>query len=243
MFEQALSGAAGRTSKPWTVSLSVCLQTTAVAAILLYPLLRIETLPPVTLKPLPLRSRAVELVEVPANVPKDAVIVSNRNPLLAIPDFKRPVVVREAAIFNDSSVLPAVTAPTGPASVPACLSNCSATPVVSFAPPPPRPHPEAAKPDTPVRVGGDVRSPELVHYVKPAYPPLARQARIQGKVRIEAIISRDGIIRAVQVVSGHPLLVPAALDAVRHWRYRATMLNREPVEVALSLEVNFTLSP
>ena len=87
-----------------------------------------------------------------------------------------------------------------------------------------------------------MRPPQLLNDIKPAYPRLAVTARVQGAVKIEAIISRDGFIRDARVVSGHPLLVAAALDAVRQWRYRPTILNDEPVEVALALEVNFTLS-
>ena len=93
-----------------------------------------------------------------------------------------------------------------------------------------------------MRVGGDVKPPLLLVDVKPVYPQLARAARIQGTVRIEAIIARDGTIRDARVVSGHPLLIAAAIDAVRQWRYRATVLNGVSVEVALALEVNFRLS-
>jgi len=99
-----------------------------------------------------------------------------------------------------------------------------------------------ARPSGPVQVGGDVKPPQVVQYVRPAYPPLARQARIQGTVRIEAILARDGSVTAMRVTAGHPLLVPAAVDAVKQWRYRPTLLNGQPVEVALAIDVNFTLS-
>jgi periplasmic protein TonB len=74
------------------------------------------------------------------------------------------------------------------------------------------------------------------------YPPLAKQARIQGVVRLNAIIGRDGSIQNLQVVSGHPLLAPAAIDAVKRWVYQPTLLNGEPVEVVTVIDVNFTLS-
>ena len=76
----------------------------------------------------------------------------------------------------------------------------------------------------------------------PIYPPLAKQARIQGMVRLEAEISKQGTIESLRVVSGHPLLVQAALDAVKQWRYKPTILNNEPVAVATTIDVNFTLS-
>ena len=76
----------------------------------------------------------------------------------------------------------------------------------------------------------------------PVYPPLARQARISGTVRLEGVISRTGHVINLQVVSGHPLLATAALDAVRQWVYRPTLLNGEAVEVIAPIEVHFTLS-
>ncbi len=82
----------------------------------------------------------------------------------------------------------------------------------------------------------------LIHRVQPEYPSLARQARIQGQVSLRAIISRDGRIENLQVVNGHPLLVQAAIAAVRQWRYRPYMLNGEPVEVETQITVNFTLA-
>jgi len=82
----------------------------------------------------------------------------------------------------------------------------------------------------------------LIHRVQPEYPSLARQARIQGQVSLRAIISRDGRIENLQVENGHPLLVQAAIDAVRQWRYRPYMLNGEPVEVETQITVNFTLA-
>ena len=69
---------------------------------------------------------------------------------------------------------------------------------------------------------------------RPIYPPLAKQARIQGVVRLNAIIGKDGTIQNLTVASGHPLLVPAALEAVKQWVYKPTLLNGEPVEVVTS---------
>ena len=76
---------------------------------------------------------------------------------------------------------------------------------------------------------------------RPVYPPLARQARVEGTVRLEAVISREGTIINLRAVSGHPLLIPAALAAVAQWVFRPTYLNDEPVEVATVIDVNFTL--
>ena len=82
----------------------------------------------------------------------------------------------------------------------------------------------------------------LVHRVQPDYPALAKQARIQGIVVLRAVIDREGVIQNLQVISGHPLLVQAALNAVRQWRYRPFYLNDQPVEVETQVTVNFSLS-
>jgi protein TonB len=82
----------------------------------------------------------------------------------------------------------------------------------------------------------------LLHRVQPAYPPLARQARIQGQVTLQAEISRDGSIQNLHVIAGHPMLVPSALEAVKQWKYRPYILNEETVEVETTITVNFTLA-
>jgi protein TonB len=106
---------------------------------------------------------------------------------------------------------------------------------------PPPPPPKAATPKR-IRVGGQVESARLIFQPKPEYPPLAKMARIQGTVRLEAIISKDGSIQDLRVLNGHPLLVKSALEAVQRWRYQPTLLNGEPVEVVTEVDVNFTLS-
>jgi periplasmic protein TonB len=81
----------------------------------------------------------------------------------------------------------------------------------------------------------------LIRKILPTYPALARSARIQGQVALQAVISKQGVIENLQVVSGHPMLVPAAIEAVRQWRYRPYILNNEPVEVETQITVNFSL--
>ncbi len=105
-------------------------------------------------------------------------------------------------------------------------------------PPPPPPTPQAPKR---IRIGGQVEAAKLIFQPKPEYPPLAKMARIQGTVRLDAVISKDGTIQDLKVISGHPLLVKAALEAVQRWRYQPTMLNGDAVEVATEIDVNFTL--
>jgi len=95
----------------------------------------------------------------------------------------------------------------------------------------------------PVRIkqGGEVTAASIITQTHPVYPPLARQARIQGTVVLRAIIDKDGQVAKLEVISGHPLLVQSALDAVKQWRYKPTQLNGEPVEVDTTIQVTFTM--
>ena len=131
-----------------------------------------------------------------------------------------------------------------------------AVPVVAFwaafwaafrpRPPPPPPPPvkvvEKPKPPSSIRVGGNVQAANIIRQVKPPYPPLARQARIQGTVRFNAVIGKDGRIQNLTLVSGHPLLVAAAQQAVEQWIYKPTLLNGDAVDVITTIDVNFTLN-
>ncbi len=87
-----------------------------------------------------------------------------------------------------------------------------------------------------------MRVGDLIRKVQPAYPPLARTARVQGAVVLQAVISKDGTIENLKLLSGHPMLVGAAMEAVRQWRYRPYVLNNEPVEVETQITVNFSLA-
>jgi protein TonB len=100
-----------------------------------------------------------------------------------------------------------------------------------------------APPSVPQRVPvtSTIEAAKLISRVQPVYPPIAIQARIQGNVVLHAIISKDGGVSELQVVSGHPLLVNAAIDAVRQWRYSPTLLSGQPVEVETTITVSFVL--
>ncbi|HEY4933500.1 MAG TPA: energy transducer TonB [Terriglobales bacterium] len=101
--------------------------------------------------------------------------------------------------------------------------------------------PKAVNPQR-VRVSQGVSQGLLIRQVKPVYPALARSARIQGVVVLQAVISKDGSIENLHLVSGHPMLAPAAIDAVKQWKYKPYFLNGEPVEVETTINVNFTLA-
>ena len=92
-----------------------------------------------------------------------------------------------------------------------------------------------------VRVGDTVMADQVVTKVPPVYPPLARQARIQGLVFMKVLISKTGDVENIQLITGHPMLAPSAIEAVKQWKYKPYLLNGEPVEVETNVTVNFTL--
>ena len=101
----------------------------------------------------------------------------------------------------------------------------------------------SAQEPIPQRVVGAQRMADLImRKVEPVYPPLARAARIQGTVTLRVVINKSGDVENVQLISGHPMLAPAAIDAVRQWKYQPYLLNGEPVEVETRVTVNFTLA-
>ena len=98
-----------------------------------------------------------------------------------------------------------------------------------------------AQPKAPIRVGGRIKAPHPLAQPSPVYPMLARQARITGVVSIDAVIDTNGNVVEMRAVSGPPLLIPAALEAVRQWKYEPTYLNDQPVAVELIVTVTFNL--
>ena len=111
------------------------------------------------------------------------------------------------------------------------------------APPPPTPPPPPAPQSIPpgaVRVGGDVARGNLINQVRPVYPEPARAARIQGVVLLQTAIDKTGQVVGIAVLSGHPLLIDAAVEAVRQWRYNPILLNGQPVDAVTTVTVNFT---
>lgn len=103
--------------------------------------------------------------------------------------------------------------------------------------------PTSSAPENPtrIRVGGNVEMARLIHMVRPAYPPDAKAAHVQGTVILHAIIAKDGKVKELQWISGPPMLVGAAMDAVKRWRYKPCLLKGEPVEVDTTISVTFTL--
>ena len=111
----------------------------------------------------------------------------------------------------------------------------------SAPPPPPPPKEPPPAPKGPVRVGGKISAPQVVHRVNPEYPPVAQQSRVGGDVVLEAVVGTDGRVQSVRVVKSHPLLEAAAVNAVKQWRYEPLRLNGTPVPFVLTVTVAFTV--
>jgi protein TonB len=248
MFEDSLLeyGGRGKTKKGWTVALSFIVQATILTVLVLIPLIYTEALP---------RTMGITMLMAPPPPPPPppppapAVVRVQPRIIQQPQEMVQPrAIPREIARIVEDPLPP--PGPVGgvvggvAGGIPGGSSGGILGGIISAAPPPPPPPPpvEAAPPPPErVRVGGQVQSARLMNQARPVYPPLARQARVQGTVRLEAVINRDGVIEELKVVSGHPLLVQAALDAVRQWRYQPTMLNGVAVEVITTIDVNFTL--
>lgn len=254
MFESAVVPEAPKGRRSAALSMSTLLQVVLIAGAVIIPMAHVSALPALKLVPRPPvpKLKHVNVVAVDESVKRAAVASGARVEAYQPRPFVAPTSVPNkpaARIFDEvASLPPGFTTGAGDhdgiegLSPTIDLSNRVSTP------PPPAPKASAStKPAPPaqptrIRIGGNVRPPRLVREVRPIYPPLARQARIQGVVKINAIVSRDGAVQSLEVVSGHPLLVSAALDAVRQWHYEPTQLNGEPVEVILVVDVNFRLS-
>ncbi len=94
----------------------------------------------------------------------------------------------------------------------------------------------------PVPVGGSEQQKKLVRKVAPKYPPEAKAKGIQGRVKLEAVINKDGTVKSVKALSGPEVLIPPSIEAVKQWVYEPTRLNRGPVEVITQIDVNYTLA-
>lgn len=239
MFNELVESATAPrpTGKRWTVVVSAIVQSMCLLVLILIPLIYTDALPPALLHtilmepvPAPMQPRT------PPPVPNSGRRIPS---LLTRKGFYQPVSIpSKVAIYAEPE------APLAPfdnlgsdslLSTPILLNGLVTEAVVQR---PPSPAPIAAR----VQRGGDVEAARIISQAQPAYPALARQAGIQGAVLLHAIIDREGRVIELEVISGHPLLVKAALEAVKQWRYQPTLLNNEPVEVDTTIHVNFVLN-
>jgi len=242
MFEEMVvsSPKGKKTNKPWTVVLSGVVQAAFLAVLILIPLIYTEALPKASLATL-----LIAPPPPPPPPPPPAAQIVKVKPQVHLMDAGKLVapkaIPKEVKIIKEEAEQPDMMGAAGgvPGGVPGGQMGGVIGGViggVGGAPPPPKPT------QTRIRQGGAVQNAMLINRVQPQYPPLARQTRISGTVRLHAIISKDGSVQQLEVLSGHPLLVQAALDAVRQWKYRPTLLNGEPVEVDTTIDVIFSLN-
>jgi periplasmic protein TonB len=240
MFEQAFVATA-KTRKTVTVLVSFATQTILVVIGILIPMIYFDALPTAQLRSL-LVAPPLHPPQPPPPPPEPAKVVKFIPHQFDVGKLTAPQRVPQniAMIREDDWPAPsAVGSFVGSVSPDALVRILSPFPVAA---PPPPPSIQKNMQTPRLRIGGIVQSAKLVRQLKPVYPQLAKQARIQGVVKLHALISREGTIEDLKVVSGHPLLVPSALETVKQWAYQPTLLNGEPVEVETDIDVNFTLS-
>lgn len=254
MFESGfLEPSGGSTSRPWAVLASFAGQMVVVGLAVLAPLVYTEVLPagrilsvflapgPPPGKRPPSRALGVKPVQrapapagfrgfaEPSAIPKQVAMI-----------IEEPIPPVPGSSASDVGVPGSIGEPSAPL-------HAAVRDLVRLVPEPAAPPPAAApKPAAPqihrIRLGGVVQAAKAISRPLPVYPPLARQARVSGVVKIEAVIAVDGTVQQMRAISGHPLLISAAMDAVRTWRFHPTLLNGEPVEVETQLDVVFTLN-
>jgi protein TonB len=247
MFEQTFV-MTGKTNKGWTVFVSLTAQCLLLVVAVILPMVYFEVLPAAQLSsflvapppppPPPPPPAAAPVVKIVKVIPRQF----DAGKLIAPKSIPKDIaVIREEELPPSAGggVVGGVPGGVGGGAVGGVLGGIIGS--VPTAAPPPPPPPKAVVPQR-IRVGGNVQAANLINQVRPVYPPLAKQARISGVVELSAVIGKDGRVQDLKVIKGHPLLVQAALDAVKNWVYRPTLLNGEPVEVSTTIDVNFTLS-
>jgi protein TonB len=223
------------TRRGWSTLLSFIVEAILIALLVLVPLLSGVALPTLksTIINLPLGSPTAPPRIAVSHPAHGMTVVTQASTVLRIP-HAIPSGIRPERGEPNAPIAPPTFgfgSPAGRPDIPPIFTG-------NFVPPPPKPPtPAPAKP----LVISHMDPGALVQQVEPAYPELAKIARIQGTVQLAAVIAHDGTISKLRVLSGPPLLVAAAVDAVRQWRYRPYILNGQPVEVETQVSVNFKL--
>ena len=237
MFDDTLNSSWDeRSRRGWTALTSFGLQALAVAVLLVLPLLRPAGLPLFRQLSTPV-SMGQPLADAPA-------VRTHAGTNTAAPSISPVIILRPSSHFptgrpasaNEDSGPPVGSGPfvsaIGDPHGPPNLFGSGTRAVLPVAPPP----------VVAVVRRSHISEGDLLHKVVPAYPPLARTARIEGPVVLQAVISKQGTIENLRVLAGHPMLVAAAVEAVRQWHYRPYILNNEPVEAETEITVNFSLA-
>jgi periplasmic protein TonB len=231
-----------RTNSVWTVALSTIIQIGIVIVMILIPLIYTEALPKQMLTTF-LVAPAPPPPPPPPPAPVQRIVKPVQR-LIHNGQMMAPTVIpKKVEMIKEEELPPDIGNVGVVGGVPGGIAGGSAGGVLggiiggagSGMPPPPKAAPAR------IRVGGNVQAAALVRKVDPIYPPIAKTAHISGTVVLHAIIGKDGSVKDLEYVSGPPLLMKSALDAIKQWRYKPTMLNGEPVEVDTTISVVFSL--
>lgn len=244
MFEKSLPGTGGRSR--WSFLVSLVTQAALIAGAVALSIASAPALAP------PEWTRVLIAPPPPAGPPPPPPPTVAVRPTQVFEGFRQPREIPDqvAMITEAPQELTAVAGPTGPYVDGATGDPGSAgiiggtgdfSPVAPPPPPEPEPEPEAEAPSGPVPVASTVQAARLIRRVEPVYSRIAIETRTQGTVRLHAVISPEGTIERLQVLSGHPLLIPAAVQAVKQWRYRPTLLGSKAVPVETQIDVVFKL--
>jgi protein TonB len=245
LFEDSLldSSVAQRKRRTWATLLSLVLQLFLIGLVLLLPLWFTDVLPKQQLltlleaprPPPPAASTpsATRVVKVTSNIANGRLRTPSRIPpkvqMIKEDDAPPPVATTGGVVGGVPGGIPGGQLGGVIGGIISSSSSLAAVPTLS------KPVPTVQR----VHISQGVTKGLLIYRVEPTYPPLAQQARIQGVVVLTAIIGKDGNIQNLQVVGGHPMLAPAAIEAVKHWRYKPFLLNGQPVEVETTVTVTF----
>jgi periplasmic protein TonB len=242
MFEQAFVECQVRTRRPWTVAASFAGQVLFVAVMALLPLAQTGVITPARLAgiliaqpPGPPPPRAIE------THPRTSLQRSRTQAPVVTTELRQPNRIPNQILIEDGDPQPALISDSAGPGLPGEIPAFDAAQFVMPAQVLRAPTPVSPATTARIRVGGSVQEGKILRQVAPVYPALARMAHVSGRVRLEAIIAKNGKIENLQVISGPPMLVHAALEAVRQWVYRPTLLNGDPVEVVTLIDVNFGL--
>lgn len=239
MFDQlVVSGKMRKTNKLWAVTLSAFLQLAILGVLLLIPQTYTEALPRRMLSTFLVASKPA-VAAIPAHAPLSPRAVVRDAQIFKIVDVKRmasPAALQKSlAVANEEAPAIGTDFSDGVASG----DGYDLGALIGSGPIAP-PAPSVGEPRR-IRVGGNVQAATLINQVMPQYPMIARTAHVSGTVVLHAVIGKDGTIKELEFVSGPPLLMKPAMDAVKEWRYRPALLNGEPVEVDTTINVIFNL--
>jgi periplasmic protein TonB len=223
--------------KRWALVVSAVVQTLCLLTLILIPLIYTQALPKAMFSTVMVGFRGRDRQPTPEaprvrNGP-DAVRLPNHG--VAMAPGRIPPHVN---LFEESPLPPEEPAGQGPIGDNSNFDLLNVVPAPADRVSRPAATPSAAQR---VAVTSTLEAAKLISRIQPVYPPIAIQARIQGNVVLHAVISKEGGVSELEVLSGHPLLVNAALEAVRQWRYSPTLLSGQPVEVETTITVSFVL--